>query len=152
MARQLVVTPELEKKVLMGIYRGKSVDGVCKELGLDDWTVMQHLARSEELTRTLAHARASYLTTQLHELDQVIYDMNICPQRARLKVDLVKWELTKVLPKVYGDRMTHDVNVQVDLSGAIAEAESRLKRRTELHDDVIDDAEIIEPDELSFLG
>lgn len=39
-------------------------------------------------------------------------DPSIPPDRARLMVDTRKWMLSKMLPKVYGDRVTMDHHIE----------------------------------------
>ena len=70
-----------------------------------------------------AHAREigySHLSEQILEIadncsDDIVLDQDGNPthnhasvQRARLMVDTRKWMLSKMLPKVYGDRVQHD--------------------------------------------
>lgn len=137
-----IVNESMEHEVLRRMYQGEGMHKIALSLGVDPVTMLQHFARSDELTNGTAHARTMYLIDTLHTLDQVIYDMDICPQRAKLKVDLVKWELSKMMPKVYGDKIINDINVNIDISGAIEQAQRRIESRFAADD--IEDAEIVE--------
>ena len=49
------------------------------------------------------------------------------PQDKRVRADAYKWAASKVLPKVYGDRL--DTNVTLDVSDQLAERLQRGRER-----------------------
>lgn len=52
------------------------------------------------------------------------------PQHARVRVDALKWLAAKRNPRVYSDRVDHNVNVRtVDLTRVIADARARVQAR-----------------------
>lgn len=51
--------------------------------------------------------------------------------RAKLRVDSRKWMLSKVLPKIYGDKLEVKGNITLDLVGRLAQARQRLSLENE---------------------
>jgi hypothetical protein len=50
------------------------------------------------------------------------------PNRARIIIDADKWLASKLIAKVYGDKLDVNVTSTVDLSGALSEARDRALR------------------------
>ena len=44
-------------------------------------------------------------------------------QRSRLRVDTRKWMLSKVLPKIYGDKVQQDINLTINHEDALEQLE-----------------------------
>ena len=96
----------------------------------DDTTIYQWRIRHEDFARNYALAKArqaQIMAETIHELCEVeTYEDDKGVRRAdpglvaiqRLKVDAVKWEASKLAPKIYGDRSTvettikHEENIQ----------------------------------------
>jgi hypothetical protein len=46
-------------------------------------------------------------------------------QRARLKIDTLKWYASKMIPKIYGDHIEHSLDVTGDLADLLKKASNR---------------------------
>ncbi|MDX8400928.1 MAG: hypothetical protein R8K20_11885 [Gallionellaceae bacterium] len=66
-------------------------------------SIMGRIALDDELSRLYARAREEY-ADRIVERMYNIADEEKDIQRARLKVDIIKWEAGKVRPKKYGDK------------------------------------------------
>lgn len=110
--RPSLYTPEIAEAICDGLRSGLSLRQVCSEKGMPsavtvlDWVkenregFSDHYARAREI---------GYLTIADDILD--IADGGLDPSledvaRDRLRVDTRKWMLSKVLPKIYGDKTT----------------------------------------------
>lgn len=105
---------------------GKSLRAACVEVGANARTVLDWTKANEAFSAQYAKAReAGYalLADELIEIsdekevearyqgDDVKLELSASAiARNRLRVDTRKWMLSKMLPKVYGDKQTIDVN------------------------------------------
>jgi hypothetical protein len=107
-------------KILSEIRKGRSVSSILKEKGMpcrdtfDDW-LNQDSLKIDKYTR----AKEIGIDAKFESIEQ---DYSEEPQRdpetgkidpawvnlQRLKIDAKKWELSKLLPKKYGDRLELD--------------------------------------------
>ena len=105
---------EICKEILRRLEDGEYLRQICNgENGLPSSaaTVLNWIHDSEEFAERYARAREigwSHMAEQILE----IADEDDDPQRSRVRVDTRKWLLSKVLPKIYGDKQA------VELSGA----------------------------------
>lgn len=114
-------TPELGRKICKRIADGKTLRGICREKGMPKastvvgWTI-DHEAFYEQYARA-RQSQAEHLFDEILEIaDDDTKDIGvdgegdekanrIALERARLKIDSRKWYLSKVLPKVYGEKL-----------------------------------------------
>lgn len=76
---------------------------------------------------TIRRARRMAAELRVDEMDDIAAtepDVN----RARLRVDVIKWRASKEAAHVYGDRLELNVNQTVDIGAALAEARARTVR------------------------
>ena len=142
------VPRETLEAIIDQVADGVSPMAAAKKLGVDRNRIHTTLCADPELEAALTHARGTYLVSRVHTLEEVARDMELCPQRAKLICDNIKWEVAKVLPRIYGDKLTHDVNVSLDISGAMEAATKRIEER------IIEGETVVEPEEdhsLDFL-
>jgi hypothetical protein len=147
--RPTLFTPELGLEICMRMTDGESVRSICRDpkmpcrKTINNWLLKpeyEEFLRQYEVAETL---RADTLFDEMFEIAndstndyvekvtkngdivRVVNRANI--QRARLKIDVMKWTLSKMLPKKYGDRIQqdHTVNTHISLIDAI------IKRRKE---------------------
>ena len=83
----------------------------CVLHDINPTSVFAYMSRHDELKRLYIAAREAYVHYQVDRLDEIAkneFDVT----RARLRVDVAKWEAAKVLPRVYGDslKITGDPN------------------------------------------
>lgn len=90
---------------------GKTLLALCKEANIAYSTARKRIDESTELSALYAVAREEYAHTRVQLLDEIALatKTSVDVQRAKLRCDNIKWEVAKVIPKMYGDRMQHDV-------------------------------------------
>jgi hypothetical protein len=119
---------------------GNSLRAVCQQDDMpDEGTVYKWISRHPEFREIYAHARELQAMRWAEEVLTIADNMTLDPQDRRIRVDTRKCLLSKVLPKVYGDKLTvagdakapiHHV-VGIDLS-ALSNAElDTLERFTD---------------------
>lgn len=62
------------------------------------------------------------LVDKMHDIAATEPDVN----RARLKVDTIKWTASKIKPRVYGDKLDITLDHRIDIGDALAAARSRV--------------------------
>ena len=120
MAYKLQEIEEIFEKILSEIRKGKSVSSILKEKNMpcrdtfDKW-LEQDLLKIDKYTR----AKEIGIDAKFESIEQDYLEE---PQRdsetgridpawvnlQRLKIDAKKWELSKLMPKKYGDRLELD--------------------------------------------
>lgn len=139
------------QSVLLGLKRGLSVRKICAEGRADDptfptWrTVFDWLASHEQFSQDYARARVVGCEALSDELFAISDDnsedrIEVVSEktgelvtvtdhehinRSRLRVDTRKWYLSKIVPKIYGDRLEVDHKGQVDLVSRLSEGRQR---------------------------
>jgi hypothetical protein len=110
--------------ICLAISQGHSLRKICEssELFPSPSAIYDWILRFPEFSEQYARAKmiqASLLAEEIIELsDDRSNDISgelgipngVAVQRSRLMVDTRKWYLSKVLPKVYGDKLVHEGN------------------------------------------
>jgi ArsR family metal-binding transcriptional regulator len=103
--RPTIYTQELVDEILSCIADGDSLRTICKREDMPSIaTIINWRANNEEFLIQYEDAKrsqAQHLFDQLIEIADKGNDVS----RDRLRVDTRKWYLSKVLPKVYGDKL-----------------------------------------------
>lgn len=140
--RPTAYTPELAREICLRIASGKSVRAIARdenmpsEATIRSWAVDDFNGFSAQYTRAV-QIRAMGWAEEIVEIsDDGSNDTYIDPAsgqervnaeivaRSRLRVDTRKWMLSKVLPKVYGDKL--DVNHGVQPENPLASLIQRV--------------------------
>lgn len=103
---------DIADRVLARIAEGSSLRKASQAEGVAPMTVLDNVRRDPELSVHYARARQAGLETRADKLMDTAWDETIEPARLRIIVDAQKWELSKLLPKVYGDKL--DVTAEVN--------------------------------------
>lgn len=116
------MTEEQWEGLLSHLSGGLSVMSFCRaEMPEAPETIRSQIYERLRVDSGLAnrYARAKELGIEAR-LDQARETAKSEPdvQRARLMIDLDKWEASKLLPKKYGDKLEHSGEVNVKLYGA----------------------------------
>ena len=130
------ITPD-EANILDQLANGQTLVKACESVGITTGAFMQRLPSKTSLAVAFAHARdagAEVMADSLLSIPDEVADVN----RARLKADNIKWILARRHAGKYGDRIDVNVNAQVDLTSAIAEARNRLRSVCDQPGDIID--------------
>ena len=116
---------------------GLSLRKCCLQIGLDPARFLRAVDADPDLAKQYARARQALLDKMADEileladapvpvLDNGATDNALVRQR-QLQVDTRKWFLSKLAPKIYGDRL--DVSVsdsRISIRGALDAAQARL--------------------------
>ena len=114
-------TPAILEEVCLRISKGESLRAICKDNHIPDLTtILRWRYEDESFYQQYARAREAQAELLADELFTISDDETkditgelempngVAVQRSRLKVDTRKWYLSKVLPKVYGDRVLNE--------------------------------------------
>lgn len=132
---------EIADAICLSISQGHSLRKICasNEIFPDVSTVCQWSLSIPEFAQQYAHARrlqAELLADELFSItDDESRDISgelsmpnsVAVQRDRLRTDTRKWYLSKVLPKVYGDKLALEHSGEIGLADRIAKARKRDK-------------------------
>lgn len=133
MGRPSSYSDDIAQRILAGLEEGKSLRAVCREDGMPSPTAVlswmekpEYSAFSEQYTRVRTRAY-QLLADEIIEISDDsegdIIDTEHGPKvdaervaRSKLRVDSRKWMLSKMLPKVYGDKLdlNHSGRVQFE--------------------------------------
>ena len=106
--RPTLYTPEIAEEICERLAAGESLLAICRdehmpaESTVRDWA----LADREGFSAKYAHARLLQAHRMADEIVDMSDDKNTETNRSRLQVDTRKWILSKVLPKIYGEKLT----------------------------------------------
>jgi hypothetical protein len=141
-------TPELLAAICERIAAGESVRSVCRDEQMPAAsTVFKWLTEDAAFSEQYARAKATAAEVLASELIEIADDGtndyvervnaktgrleigfdNEHVQRSRLRVDTRKWYLSKILPKVYGDRLDLNVKGEITLADRIIAARRRVR-------------------------
>ncbi len=101
------VNEDVFNKILSHISNGFSLKGACEDLGLHNRQFYTYMYNTEGAERKYARAceeRSEFKVSEMHD----IADREPDVQRAKLKIDVIKWEAAKLKPKKYGDVSRHE--------------------------------------------
>jgi hypothetical protein len=109
-------TPELVDEILAQMVEGKSLTAICKQKGMPSvGTVYRWMAEDEVLSEGYARATQARARSYAERMEDVVNQAlngEIRSDAARVAVDAYKFITTRLMPQLYGDRQTVDVNVQ----------------------------------------
>jgi len=105
------ITPELWDEVLELIEQGHTIRDISAMADMPNWTTIRRFIRADDAHRT-QYARAREVAADAYEA-QIIDHLNAAdPETAaacRVKIDALKWLMSKRAPKVYGDKVTQEL-------------------------------------------
>jgi hypothetical protein len=108
----MALTTQQIQSVLADLEQGSSLRKACTNADISHPSRVLELAEKDAVfAGQYTRAKESGLHLLASELLQVSDDMSIDPNSRRIMVDTRKWMLSKMLPKLYGDKL--------DLSGTI---------------------------------
>ena len=131
MGRPSKYSEKLSNEILGQLAEGKSLRKICSQKEMPNIsTVLKWRNEDEEFSKQYTHARELQAFGILDELldiaddgkDDLIHTENGTKpnsevlQRSKLRIDTRKWFLSKMLPKVCGDKLDLDVkgNMQIE--------------------------------------
>lgn len=105
--RPSTYTPEIAKAICERLAAGETLRSICRgddmpaEAAVRAWA----LDDVEGFSAHYARAREIGYATLGDQILEIADDADGDPKRDRLRVDTRKWLLSKVLPKIYGDKL-----------------------------------------------
>jgi hypothetical protein len=102
--RQQEIPIELCYRIIALHADGETLRGACEANGISRSSLWRQCEKSEELRAALAQAREHSAHCKL---DDVYWIARTEPEveRAKLLADITRWEVSKVLPHLYGDKL-----------------------------------------------
>ncbi|MGB7024104.1 MAG: hypothetical protein WBD73_09920, partial [Candidatus Acidiferrales bacterium] len=139
-------TPELMGLILLRIADGASLRKTAQNLHISASSIIRQVQRDKIFAEQYARAKEIQLEQLADEILTIAEEKPMATitfgesgvkecvdaaaiQRNRLRVDSRKWLLSKLVPKVYGDKIQTEVSGELNLSlaNSIAEARKRIK-------------------------
>ncbi len=103
-------TPEIAKEICEQLMQGKSLIKVCEDPRFpSDYTVRSWaLDDKEGFSSQYTRAREIGYLVKADEITEIA-DTETDAAKAKNRIDARKWMLSKMLPKIYGDKLDVDV-------------------------------------------
>jgi hypothetical protein len=99
-------TPELAASILKRVSEGATLRKVCRDEGIPESTVRTWARDNRHnFAAQYAQARAMQVDALADELLEVAYRDDLDANDKRVRCDTIKWTLSKLAPKRYGDRL-----------------------------------------------
>ena len=99
-------TPEFAAEVCRRMSEGDSLRQVCRDNGVPESTVRQWVRDNREgFTVQYQGARALQVESWSDLILELANRDDLEPQDKRIRVDTLKWLMSKLAPKRYGDRL-----------------------------------------------
>lgn len=122
------VDADVAAKVLKAMSEGRSLRAVCKEIGYDASVVRQwvlddvsgfasHYARArvlqvealaDELREVADDGTNDWMTIKRGDTEVEVENKEVV-NRSRLRIDTLKWIMSKIAPKNYGDKVQQEI-------------------------------------------
>jgi hypothetical protein len=103
----MAVSEEQRAQVLESLERGMSLVKACREAGVSkDSRIYELCEADKDFAGKYARARARGYMARADALMDTAADETIEPASRRIIVDTQKWELARMLPKLFGDKVT----------------------------------------------
>lgn len=106
------------------IASGQSIERACKLAGVSKYQYTKWLADLPAFEQSVRRARAILVDAQVDTMADVARNEPDV-QRARLIIDDIKWRASKLIPRVYGDKLDITLEHRIDIGDALAAARAR---------------------------
>jgi hypothetical protein len=141
-----VTVPQIteEQQAFLDLFlTGMPVDKCLETRGITQYRYAKWRAEMPAFEHALRSARAIVIDQRVDLMDHVARtepDVN----RARLIIDTQRWLASKLIPKVYGEKLDINVTQTIDIGSALAEARSRSQLRPTCDPADIIDVQVID--------
>lgn len=105
----VAVTDELLTTVLERLTEGMTLKQSCQESKISYSNAVRRIGDSSSLKQLHARVREEYIRRRVGDMHDIASNPDIDPARARIMIDVIKWESARVLPKEFGDRVQQEV-------------------------------------------
>jgi Holliday junction resolvasome RuvABC DNA-binding subunit len=129
------ITDEQIEEVISRLCEGLTLKQSCKKSKFSYPNIVRRIGSNPALKQLHAHAREEYVRVRVQDMHDIAKNPRIDPKRARVMIDVIKWESARVLPKEFGDRVQQEViitnNTTLSTRMAAARARARAKQAEE---------------------
>ncbi len=125
----VAVTDDLIASILERLTEGMTLKQSCTKSKVSYTNVIRRIGLNVELKQLHARVREEYMRRRVGDMHDIAKNPRIDPQRARLMIDVIKWEAARTLPKEFGDRVQQEVIItnNTTLSTRMSMARARAK-------------------------
>jgi hypothetical protein len=125
------ITDEQIEEVIARLCEGLTLKQSCKKSKFSYPNIVRRIGSNPVLKQLHAHAREEYVRVRVQDMHDIAKNPRIDPKRARVMIDVIKWESARVLPKEFGDRVQQEVIItnNTTLSTRMAAARARAKAK-----------------------
>lgn len=114
--------------ICSAIARGKSIKDACRLAHVPESTHYAWIAQLPAYEATVRRARAILAEQHLSDLDEMLFK-EPDPQRLAIMQRHYHWKASKLIPRVYGDKLDVNISATVDIGEALATARARAALR-----------------------
>jgi len=114
-------TEEQKRKILKEVMdklpEGESLRGIAQKRGVSDGRVHEWI-KSLGLWEDYAHVRELRAHTFFERINDIAFlalANKVDPNAARVAIDALKWTISRMNPKSYGERTNIDVNIKAQM-------------------------------------
>lgn len=132
-AGALAISDAEIEDILVMMGDGMTLMQACKKAKRQYANIVRRINNDAQLKHLHARCREEYARAQVDRGHEIASDPKIEPARARLMIDMIKWEAARVLPKEFGDRVQQEViiNDNRTLSTRMSQARARARQQAE---------------------
>ena len=103
----------VKEAIVLGLQEGSSLRKLCSLEGMPDkLTVLRWSEADNAFATRCARARIAWVESEAESLIELADNLGIPPDHKKYMISTRQWYAAKIIPKVYGDRLT--VTNQVD--------------------------------------
>jgi short subunit dehydrogenase-like uncharacterized protein len=131
-ATSKAITDEEIEAIIAPIAGGMTLMQSCKKARKDYININKRINASPELKQLYAHAREEYARTGAQRIHEIARNTKLDPATRRMMIDAIKWEISRILPKEFGDRVQQEVIItnNTTLSQRMASARARVRQKS----------------------
>lgn len=99
------------------VAQGKTLLSICRQKDMPSYKVARDWKeRNTDFRAMFARALADSADALADEIREIMVDPLLDSNEKRVRIDTLKWIASKRLPKVYGDRIQSDIDMQVTVT------------------------------------
>lgn len=141
----MAITKERVDEIIESVFEGKSLKRIMISSG-ERASFYKYLNENPSTLDLYTRAQQTRAEISADEIIEIA-DTDLDPQRARNRIDARKWYASKMQPQKYGERIDMNVNQTIDITAALAAANSRVLPGRYLSD--IEDAQLVETKQIT---
>ena len=117
MDRSPTYGPEIAEEICRRLAEGETLRSICRDEGMPHAsTVVFWVNKDPDFAKRYAHARSQGLDVMAESIVDIADDLTEDPNSRRVRVDSRKWLLSKMRPDKYGDRVSLDGKLGLEVN------------------------------------